>query len=879
MKKRIGRKRKPRLLASFAFIVFLFSMLKVWTAFSMSNLLVVEDITVLSKSDTVDEGVVSISGNKILANDVKFHEVGDYITYSVKIKNNKDEDYVLKSITDDNKNEYISYSYDGYKNVKLKSGESFDFVFTEKYSTEVGDIGKRAQSFSVNFYMVLEPEKHNDDTKEDAIEEKISFNRNPATGDHIELYIILAIISLALSIFVFRKTGINKIKKTGLRLLILFTAVYAAFIPQMAKSLDGESFKMVLENSIQLKDKLLVSYDVDGTINTKIIPYNTKVSIDDPQKEGYTFKGWRSDEGEMFDLDTPIKDDINLTAVFDADVYSITYDLKGGQAENPDSYTIEDEVHINDPSKAGYTFDGWTGTDLSELTKNLVIPRGSMGARSYEAHWMANQYTVVFDANGGQGNMDSITFTYDVPGYLPVNTFTKGNDRFVGWNTDPGGSGQSYPDQSYVKNLAAGGEITLYAQWTPRENWAMFWGGRDLNKKMKQLAGNSGAVVETLDENIISIERFRGPSTSVPTDNNVAISSSPQPIYMWYDGTSGTIYYYSDAEYILLNRNSQNVFSYFKNLNNIDYTGFITDSVTNMSGMFAQNQSLTNLNLTSFNTAKVENMSSMFNQCIGATKIDVSHFDTRNVTDMNRMFTACEKITELDLSRFNTSKVKNMQKMFDYLPLVESINVSNFDTSQVTDMWGMFRDCPKLKLLDISSFDTRNVTTMEEMFGCGWPLRYPTISAGVSSIIVGPNFNTSKVTNMRRMFYLCKNLKSFNLRSAINQNVFLGFDTSSVTNMEGMFSDCTSLTVLDLSSFDTGNVTVMTKMFKNMANLTTIYASDNFIVNTSNNNMFDSAIKLKGGAGTTYEDAQVKGSSYARIDNPPSMPGYFTRKT
>ncbi|MDO4199651.1 MAG: hypothetical protein Q4D57_02695 [Clostridia bacterium] len=42
MKKRI--RRKPKLLASLAFIVFLFSMLKVWTAFSMSNLLVVENV-------------------------------------------------------------------------------------------------------------------------------------------------------------------------------------------------------------------------------------------------------------------------------------------------------------------------------------------------------------------------------------------------------------------------------------------------------------------------------------------------------------------------------------------------------------------------------------------------------------------------------------------------------------------------------------------------------------------------------------------------------------------------------------------------------------------------------------------------------------------
>ena len=98
--------------------------------------------------------------------------------------------------------------------------------------------------------------------------------------------------------------------------------------------------------------------------------------------------------------------------------------------------------------------------------------------------------------------------------------------------------------------------------------------------------------------------------------------------------------------------------------------------------------------------------------------------------------------------------------------------------------------------------------------------------------------------------------------------------------MEGMFSDCTSLTVMDLSSFDTGNVTRMPKMFKGMTNLVTIYASDDFVVQSaaSNNNMFDGDVKLEGGGGTTYAAAQVKGSGYARIDNPPSKPGYFTSK-
>ena len=181
-------KRKPRLLAILTFIVFLFSMFKVWVAFSMSNLLVLENVSVLAKSETLDEGSVSFAGNKISANAVKFHAVGDYITYCVKIKNDKDENYILKSIHDDNDNGYISYFYEDYKDVKLNAGESFDFIFTETYSKAVEDIQKRQQDFSVNFYFTLKPEKENkkDDNNgtetDDTSETKINFSKNPLTG-------------------------------------------------------------------------------------------------------------------------------------------------------------------------------------------------------------------------------------------------------------------------------------------------------------------------------------------------------------------------------------------------------------------------------------------------------------------------------------------------------------------------------------------------------------------------------------------------------------------------------------------------------------------------------------------------------------------------
>ena len=76
---------------------------------------------------------------------------------------------------------------------------------------------------------------------------------------------------------------------------------------------------------------------------------------------------------------------------------------------------------------------------------------------------VANYYTVSFDANGGNGTMDSQKIDNGVATNLSNNTFTAPtNLAFGGWNTKADGSGTSYADGASVIDL---GNITLYAQW------------------------------------------------------------------------------------------------------------------------------------------------------------------------------------------------------------------------------------------------------------------------------------------------------------------------------------------------------------------------------------------------------------------------------
>ena len=259
-------------------------------------------------------------------------------------------------------------------------------------------------------------------------------------------------------------------------------------------------------------------------------------------------------------------------------------------------------------------------------------------------------------------------------------------------------------------------------------------------------------------------------------------------------------------------------------------------------------------------TSGVTNMRSMFAECKGLTALNLSAFNTARVTDMRDMFYGCDGLKTLDVSGFDTARVANMSDMFAGCGGLTALDVSGFNTVGVTDMSYMFSDCGKLTALDVSGFNTASVTDMSYMFnGCG----------ELTALDVS-GFNTASVTDMSYMFNGCGGLTALDVS---------GFDTARVTNMSNMFNGCGGLAALDVSGFDTARVSEMYSMFTYCWNLNMIYASEKFVTHSllQDNNMFSGCSTLIGGAGTTY-DWKHTDNEYARIDNPPSAPGYFTVK-
>ena len=148
--------------------------------------------------------------------------------------------------------------------------------------------------------------------------------------------------------------------------------------------------------------------------------------------------------------------------------YYITYNLSGGTADNRTYYfKTTPSFSLSRPTKEGYVFTGWTGSngDVPEL--DIIISQGTTGDKIYTANYEPITYTVSFNANGGTGSMDSQSFTYDVADTLSTNLFTRDGATFNGWNTMPNGTGTSYTDGESVSNLANsnGTIVNLYAVW------------------------------------------------------------------------------------------------------------------------------------------------------------------------------------------------------------------------------------------------------------------------------------------------------------------------------------------------------------------------------------------------------------------------------
>ena len=151
--------------------------------------------------------------------------------------------------------------------------------------------------------------------------------------------------------------------------------------------------------------------------------------------------------------------------------YTVSFDAKGGTPQPPQQ-TVTAGQAVSLPtglSRENYAFAGWSETDGGPaITSQSYTPTQS---RTLYARWRElTVYTLHFDANGGGGQMSSLTKTEEQGNSftVPACTFTPPEGgSFVCWNTDADGNGTNYqPEGTVAIQKAEIPSLTLYAIWS-----------------------------------------------------------------------------------------------------------------------------------------------------------------------------------------------------------------------------------------------------------------------------------------------------------------------------------------------------------------------------------------------------------------------------
>lgn len=189
------------------------------------------------------------------------------------------------------------------------------------------------------------------------------------------------------------------------------------------------------------------------------------------QYPGYHFDGWNTkDDGTGTTYNSTIENPVTfkmpeggeiLYAIWNPNNYTVYFNYQDGVTAQTSKTVIYDAQYgiLPTPTRTGYTFGGWyTGTGgsgtqiISTTTVNITA------IQNLYVRWIANDYTVIFNPNGGTVNPTSKIVTYGST-YDPLPLPTRPNYTFGGWYNS---SGNKVLNMSTVTETAT---HTLTAVW------------------------------------------------------------------------------------------------------------------------------------------------------------------------------------------------------------------------------------------------------------------------------------------------------------------------------------------------------------------------------------------------------------------------------
>ena len=267
---------------------------------------------------------------------------------------------------------------------------------------------------------------------------------------------------------------------------------------QSVKNLTATNGGTVTLYAVWKANSYTIKYDANGGENVpgnQSATYDVKFYLSDtiPTRIGYTFLGWSTSsaateatyfsEQEVSNLSTMNGASVMLYAVWKPKEYTLSFVPNGGSFTDENQTDIETVIMTYQTKdfcdmsygiieRKGYVFKGWytaseegvcvydsnlmcTNDGLYFVDKCWIYPDDL----TLYAQWEGKEYTVTYDANGGNCDVNPVSYSYGQDVDLSVEAIKDGY-RFVGWSTKPNDNitihKYSMPDE----------HVTLYAVYS-----------------------------------------------------------------------------------------------------------------------------------------------------------------------------------------------------------------------------------------------------------------------------------------------------------------------------------------------------------------------------------------------------------------------------
>jgi uncharacterized repeat protein (TIGR02543 family) len=136
--------------------------------------------------------------------------------------------------------------------------------------------------------------------------------------------------------------------------------------------------------------------------------------------------------------------------------FSVSFDSQGGTEYSPQVGSLRNPITLPTPIRKNYVFVGWFSDP--EKGEEIECPFTPASDTTIFAQWTMQEFTVSFDANGGEVEPSSRTENVGTSVTLPVPI--RKDYIFVGWFSTP------YNGEEIECPFTLAGDTTIFAQWT-----------------------------------------------------------------------------------------------------------------------------------------------------------------------------------------------------------------------------------------------------------------------------------------------------------------------------------------------------------------------------------------------------------------------------